>query len=82
VNNEARTQLFHQVQQPFAVADIEPFVPVSGDFAHRAFTNPAGGTFGAEKHRSVITVNTGRAKARQREIDRNVRSDRTAGATN
>src|SRR5262245_10879540 len=58
MHNQIGTRLFEQGKDGFAVSDIEVGVLIVGDIPVQAFQRPGGITFGPEKDRSVVIIDS------------------------
>ena len=78
MHNQVRLELLYELQQGFAVSDIQWGMSIGWDLAFEAFQNPGSVAFRSEKNRSVIVVDPGDAETVSREKQRNLGANQPA----
>jgi len=72
MNDEAGTELLNQRQDAIAVADIEGFVAIAGDFAAQPVEDPARIALGAEEDGAMVIVDSNNVETLAGEEDRDL----------
>ena len=70
VDNEVGPHFLEQRQNAGAVADIERFMAIAGDFAPEPVEHPTGIAFGSEEDRAMVAVDADDVKPTAGEEDR------------
>jgi len=80
MDNQVGPQLSEQREDAGAVADIERFMAIAGDFAAQAIEHPTGISFGTEEDGAMVAVDTDNVKSLAGEKDRDLGANQATRA--